>query len=405
VYSITGYILDDEASGLNLVTVTLSGDASAEAISGAGLPIGENEPGLYRFTGLSNGDYVVTPTKSGYKFVQPLENVTIAYDNEIVDDMVGTQIWVISGYILDGDSAGIEGVTITLTGDASTETETDADGYYEFDEMYDGDYTITPTLAGYYFTADHEDVTVDGDDVVVDTMVFPGYLTLPYTYNMSDAVNSSGGVSQEDSWTVAPSKVDGVISTTVADANGYTPAGVTKKFIFTWDGTRAGCVHSLPSLIDPSLTSMRVAILAVSAEATATPSFFLEDNATAESKLHLYIYGGDPTDKVTVNSNYESSTTRAEFSLYDTSVNVDYTNYHWLRAEWDFVAETVKAQVVRAETAASLYNPAVSMHADGIALGHVPSGLSEILITCQYFPINPAVAKIWIGTTSDTWPT
>ena len=44
VYSITGYILDDEASGLNLVTVTLSGDASAEAISGAGLQIGNPAP-------------------------------------------------------------------------------------------------------------------------------------------------------------------------------------------------------------------------------------------------------------------------------------------------------------------------------------------------------------------------
>ena len=314
-------------------------------------------------------------------------------------------VYKISGYIFDEETDPIPGTLVTLSGDASDSTTTVGDAGYSFTGLSNGNYTVTPTKSGYYFTADHEDVTIAYDNVIVDTMVGTEYLTLPYTYNMSDAVNSSGGVSQEDSWTVAPSKVDGVISTTVADANGYTPAGVTKKFIFTWDGTRAGCVHSLPSLIDPSLTSMRVAILAVSAEATATPSFFLEDNATAESKLHLYIYGGDLTDKVTVNSNYESSTTRAEFSLYDPSVNVDYTNYHWLRAEWDFVAETVKAQVVRAETAASLYNPAVSMHADGIALGHVPSGLSEILITCQYFPINPAVAKIWIGTTSDTWPT
>ena len=408
VYSITGYILDDEASGLNLVTVTLSGDASAEAVSGAGLPIGENEPGLYKFTGLSNGDYVVTPTKAGYKFIQPLENVTIAYDNEIVDDMVGTQIWVISGYILDGDSAGIEGVTITLTGDASTETETDADGYYEFDEMYDGDYAITPTLPGYAFTEDHEDVTVDGDDVAVDTMVGASiYIALPYTYNMSDVAPSSGGVAaQLADWDVWTTLADGTITTSIADLNSYSPSGVTKAFSVPWGASRSGIVNNIGLVVDPSLTSIRIAALFRCAQANRYPQFFVRDSlATPLSMFSVYASGNANPDLANTVARYEAAVNIVEMPGLSVGGNYETRWWHWFRGEWNFVTEQVIMSLYRVETASTIWTKTVSMNAAGVTLGHVPSGMDRLAILATEANTTAILAKYWIGTASDAWPT
>jgi len=111
VYSIIGQIVDDADDGLDGVLVTLSGDASDTYTTGA-----PARSGYYVFTGLSNGDYVVTPTKTGYTFVADHEDVTIAYDNEIVDDMAGilAVIWNAEGQTIGQQ---LNNVT-SATGDA-----------------------------------------------------------------------------------------------------------------------------------------------------------------------------------------------------------------------------------------------------------------------------------------------
>ena len=80
VYQISGYIFDEATDPLAGTLVTLSGDASDSTTTFGDLG--------YSFAGLSNGDYTVTATKYGYVFVNDHEDVTIAYDNVIVDPMV-----------------------------------------------------------------------------------------------------------------------------------------------------------------------------------------------------------------------------------------------------------------------------------------------------------------------------
>ena len=57
-------------SGLNNVTMTLSGNASQTVSTGS--------DGTYSFTGLANGSYTITPSLNGYKFAPPYRNMTIS---------------------------------------------------------------------------------------------------------------------------------------------------------------------------------------------------------------------------------------------------------------------------------------------------------------------------------------
>jgi len=409
VYQISGYIFDEATDPLAGTLVTLSGDASDSTTTFGDLG--------YSFTGLSNGNYTVTPTKSGYKFVQPSENVTIAYDNVIVDPMVGTQIWVISGYILDGDSAGIEGVTITLTGDASTETETDADGYYEFDEMYDGDYTITPTLAGYAFTADHEDVTVSGDDVVVDDMVGAG-LGLPFCYNFSDfsvgdevvlTGNESGWYSNPS---VAPVYPSLSCETTVSDGVGS--YGLTKcAQNQTNDAALTVSYFTLPTSIPSGMTSFRVSLM-----------FKQSSRGTLEGGAHyLELHGhtgaeisGGATDDIkfrvaTQSFNYDQLyySNFANGSLPVTDVVSDGDGGSWaavtqwcqLRAEVDLTAKTIDFAVTR------FVDGEPSSFTTFSSLAALPASLFEVksfaIISANTSRYND-YGGVWIGAVTDAWP-
>ena len=46
---------------------------------------------------------------------------------------------------------GSSSVLITLSGDSSATTQTDTSGKYSFSGMVGGNYTVTPSLAGYTF--------------------------------------------------------------------------------------------------------------------------------------------------------------------------------------------------------------------------------------------------------------
>jgi hypothetical protein len=59
-YSISGIVTDNSGTALSGVTVSLTGASSASTTT--------DTSGFYRFTGLSNGSYTITPTKTGYTF-------------------------------------------------------------------------------------------------------------------------------------------------------------------------------------------------------------------------------------------------------------------------------------------------------------------------------------------------
>ena len=70
-------------------------------------------------------------------------------------------------YSLSGSVSGdgMEGVTITLEGDASSTATTDAEGEYSFHDLAYGNYRVTPSKSGYTFDPVSRLVMISGSDV------------------------------------------------------------------------------------------------------------------------------------------------------------------------------------------------------------------------------------------------
>jgi hypothetical protein len=73
----------------------------------------------------------------------------------------------INGYFY-GEDIPLKGFEITLEGPVNARTETDIDGYYEFANITDGNYTVTPSSEYFAFTPTSKTVAVDGAAVSCD---------------------------------------------------------------------------------------------------------------------------------------------------------------------------------------------------------------------------------------------
>jgi Carboxypeptidase regulatory-like domain len=73
-----------------------------------------------------------------------------------------------TGFSISGGVSGsaLQGVLITLSGTATGNTTTDASGNYSFTGLAAGDYTVTPSLAGFVFNPVSDVVTVSGAAVI-----------------------------------------------------------------------------------------------------------------------------------------------------------------------------------------------------------------------------------------------
>ncbi len=125
-----------EAEGIDGITVTLSGGATATTAGG----------GTYRFDNVEAGDHTITITgfPQGSRFNTASAPAELSEDGEVVTvDFKGTWIRTsgIAGAItVEGD--GLGGVTVTVSGPSESEIPTGADGRYAFSGLRAGDYAI-----------------------------------------------------------------------------------------------------------------------------------------------------------------------------------------------------------------------------------------------------------------------
>lgn len=167
-YAIVGEISGDEVAFVRLTLSAVVGSpASAVAWSG--------EDGVFAFTGLSDGIYLVTPERSGYVF-EPW-NSLVTVDGEDVSGPFFTSARAVNSVIAGRVSGpAIATVTLTLSGSVGATATASATGEYFFAGLADGQYTVTPFAPGYGFTPDSADVTVSGGDVTgVNFASWPGY--------------------------------------------------------------------------------------------------------------------------------------------------------------------------------------------------------------------------------------
>jgi len=151
-YTVSGTITP--TAGGSGATVTLSGAATATTTA--------NSSGAYTFSGLANGTYAVTPSKSGYTFSPTSQNATVNGANVTGINFTATAqaTYSISGTITP--TAGGSGASVALTGPAAANTTTNSSGNYTFAGLANGTYTVTPSNSGYSFTPANQGVTISG---------------------------------------------------------------------------------------------------------------------------------------------------------------------------------------------------------------------------------------------------
>ena len=133
------YTLSGTVSGADGVTVTLSGDASGSLVV--------NDGGSYSFTVAEGGNYTITPSKSGFTFTPASRIFNNVTSNQIQNFAANVITYTISGTV-----SGADGVTITLSGDASDSQVVNDGGSYSFTVAEGDNYTITPSKSGFTFT-------------------------------------------------------------------------------------------------------------------------------------------------------------------------------------------------------------------------------------------------------------
>ena len=135
-YKISGHIT---ANGVGFagVTVNLTGGQSKTTQT--------DSNGEYVFNNLpSAANYTVTPTKAGFLFSPTNRSFTNLSEDQIAN--FAAVFYSISGRVTDSVGAGLNGITLTLSGTQAGTTQTDPDGYYTFPNVAAlGNYTLTPS--------------------------------------------------------------------------------------------------------------------------------------------------------------------------------------------------------------------------------------------------------------------
>jgi hypothetical protein len=139
-------------------TITLSGAASTTTTA--------NSSGAYSFTGLANGGYAVTPSKTDYSFQPSTQAVTINNASVTGVNFTATAqppTFTISGTISPATIGS--GTVLKLSGTASGMTTADSSGNYSFTGLANGSYTVTPTSTTATFSPKGQTVSINNGNV------------------------------------------------------------------------------------------------------------------------------------------------------------------------------------------------------------------------------------------------
>ena len=229
-FSISGTI-SPAASGSG-VTVTLAGAAAAATTA--------NSSGAYSFTGLANGSYTITASKSGFTFTPSSLQVTLNGANLTGENFTASAItYSISGSI--SSAANGSGATVKLAGAASATTTANSSGGYSFTGLASGSYTITASKSGFTFSPSSLAVTVSGANVTGEN--FTASAVPPTTYSISGTISSAANGSG------ATVKLAGAASTTTTanSSGGYSFTGLASGS-YTITASKSGFTFSPSSL-------------------------------------------------------------------------------------------------------------------------------------------------------------
>ena len=138
-YSVSGKVVDTDNKGIQGVTLSFTGGSTGTATT--------NEQGIWQAT--LKGTVTITPVKDGYSFEPGAKQVKGQATNV---DFIAVEVdkpYPVSGSVVDLDGKGVEGATLTLTGDSTGTVRTNEQGVWQ--ATIRGIVTITPSKDGYSF--------------------------------------------------------------------------------------------------------------------------------------------------------------------------------------------------------------------------------------------------------------
>jgi Carboxypeptidase regulatory-like domain len=207
--------------------VNLTGASAASTTADSG--------GNYTFSGLANGSYTVTPSKTGYVYTPASQAVTVNGANVSAVNFGSTTA---PTYSISGTISGVGGpaATVKLTGTGSASTTADSGGNYTFSGFANGSYTVTPSKTGYIYTPPSKAVTVNGANVSAVNFSSAGQ-----TYSISGTISGAGGPGATVNLTGA------LTASTTADSGGnYTFSGLVNGS-YTVTPSKTGYIYTPPS--------------------------------------------------------------------------------------------------------------------------------------------------------------
>ena len=172
----------------NIMVTLIGNDSTAIMIT--------DSTGIYSFTNVSGGNYVLIPTKLNYSFTPVNLELDVHSDIINIDFVAVENTYAVSGTIA-GDIS--EGVLITLSGDILDSTAvTQVDGSYSFLNVPPGNYVITPLLDGYLFDPVNLEITITDNEVTSNdftSAVNEIYFTITFfdDYTEEDKTYTSSG--------------------------------------------------------------------------------------------------------------------------------------------------------------------------------------------------------------------
>ena len=145
---VSGQVLDGGSVPVSGAEITLNDGVSLRAVF-------TESDGSYEFSQLpQGGNFTVSAAKPNFTMSPPshtFNNLTSNQTANFVATPSAAAFYTISGQVTE-NSAGLGGVTVTLSGSQAGLRTTDSNGNYSFTLAGAGDYTVTPAKLGFSFT-------------------------------------------------------------------------------------------------------------------------------------------------------------------------------------------------------------------------------------------------------------
>jgi hypothetical protein len=292
-FQISGLVKDSGGNPITGATVTLAGAQSG--------PTQTDSSGAYSFTGLSAGfNYTLTPSKPGYSFTPTAFTVANLSSDQSVNFTAALMNFSITGQVSLGGGGAVAGVTVTLSGSSSGSTATDAQGNYSFASVgATGNYTVTPSFAGYTFSPTTQSLT----NLLANQTL--NFTATRLTFAISGQVTDGTGAALSNvTMTLTGSQITTTVTTTDASGN-YSFASIPAAANYTVTPTRNHYVFSPANSAITNLLSNSTASFTGTLQSNTISGNVVDSNGIAIAGVTMTLSGStSATASSDTNGNY-----------------------------------------------------------------------------------------------------